>query len=118
MRQDGFSSRRKTRATRHDDGRLLLGADERGHAHVGRVAVLAEQRRRAYGRAIMAHLHELAGERGFTRISPAAQLHAIPFYQRLGYVARGDVFLEAIQHCWMDLDLRPDAASSANRLLE
>jgi predicted GNAT family N-acyltransferase len=32
-------------------------------------------------------------------------MHAIPFYERLGYVARGPVFLDAgIEHRWMDLD--------------
>ena len=37
-------------------------------------------------------------------ITLAAQLHAIGFYETLGYVVRGKVFLDAdIEHRWMDL---------------
>jgi predicted GNAT family N-acyltransferase len=87
-------------------GRLLL-AEPDGRLHAGRVAVLAEHRRRGVGRAVMQALHELARERKATSITLAAQLHAIPFYERLGYLASGDVFLDAnIEHRWMDLDLR------------
>ncbi|MCH7511998.1 MAG: GNAT family N-acetyltransferase, partial [Chloroflexi bacterium] len=33
----------------------------------------------------------------------AAQLPVIPFYERLGYAARGEIFVEAdIEHRWMD----------------
>jgi predicted GNAT family N-acyltransferase len=54
----------------------------------------------------MLMLQDLARERGFAGITLAAQLHAIGFYERLGYVARGDVFLDAgIEHRWMDVDL-------------
>jgi predicted GNAT family N-acyltransferase len=86
-------------------GRLLLD-DSQGGLHVGRVAVLAEHRRTGLGRAVMLALHDLARERAATSITLAAQLHAIAFYQRLGYVARGGVFLDAgIEHRWMDLTL-------------
>ena len=83
-------------------GRLLL-ADDHGHAHIGRVAVLAEERGRGYGTAVMLALHDLAREQGFEGITLAAQLHAIGFYERLGYKARGEVFLDAgIEHRWME----------------
>jgi predicted GNAT family N-acyltransferase len=86
-------------------GRLLLEFAD-GNAHVGRVAVLKEYRRQGYGRAVMEALQALARERGFAGITLAAQLHAIGFYERLGYVARGEVFLDAgIEHRWMDLEL-------------
>jgi hypothetical protein len=43
-------------------------------------------------------------ELGFPGITLAAQLHAVSFYEGLGYVARGEVFLDAgIEHRWMDL---------------
>ncbi len=88
-------------------GRLLLERDEFGQVHIGRVAVLAGQRRHGVGRAVMAALHELARAQGFDSITLAAQTHAIGFYERLGYVLRpGDVFLDAgIEHRWMDLSL-------------
>jgi predicted GNAT family N-acyltransferase len=94
-------------------GRLLLHPDEHGSVHIGRVAVLAEARRTGYGRAVMEVLHPLAVEQGIRDITLAAQLHAIPFYERLGYRLRdSDVFLDAgIEHRWMDIRLStsPDA---------
>jgi predicted GNAT family N-acyltransferase len=82
-------------------GRLLL-AEPDGLLHIGRVAVLREERGRGYGTAVMEALHDLARGRGYDSVTLAAQLHAIGFYERLGYVARGDVFLDAgIEHRWM-----------------
>ena len=87
-------------------GRLLLEYPRGGNAHVGRVAVLAAHRWRGFGSAIMAALHYLAREHGFAGITLAAQLHAIPFYEKLGYVVRGEVFLDAgIEHRGMDVEL-------------
>ena len=86
-------------------GRLLLPPDGEG-AHIGRMAVLAEHRRMGAGRAVMLALQSLAMARGMHDITLAAQLHATGFYERLGYIARGDVFLDAgIEHRWMDLRL-------------
>ncbi|HEU0073467.1 MAG TPA: GNAT family N-acetyltransferase [Dehalococcoidia bacterium] len=86
-------------------GRLLLAPDG-GHLHIGRVAVLAGQRRLGVGRTVMLALHDLARETKTASITLAAQLHAIGFYERLGYTARDDVFLDAgIEHRWMDLNL-------------
>lgn len=89
-------------------GRLIFQAKD-GRAHIGRVAVLREWRGRGYGRAVMRALHQLALARGLEEVTLAAQLHAIGFYERLGYVARGDVFLDAgIEHRWMDVRLTGD----------
>jgi len=88
-------------------GRLLLDRDEQDQVHVGRVAVLADMRRRGIGRAVMLALHDIAREHGIDSITLAAQTHAIGFYERLGYVLQpGGVFLDAgIEHRWMDLRL-------------
>jgi predicted GNAT family N-acyltransferase len=92
-------------------GRLLFEAPAGEHPHVGRVAVLHPWRRQGVGRQLMAALHEAALRRGFAGITLAAQLHAIGFYERLGYVARGEVFLDAgIEHRWMDVDLAGSAS--------
>jgi predicted GNAT family N-acyltransferase len=86
-------------------GRLLL-AEPDGRLHIGRVAVLSDRRRYGLGRAVMEALHELAREHRAEAVTLAAQLHAIGFYERLGYRAYGDVFLDAgIEHRWMDLAL-------------
>jgi len=83
--------------------RLLLDTPVSGQAHIGRVAVVAKERGRGFGKAVMIALHSEAQRRGYPGITLAAQLQAIPFYERLGYVSRGDVFLDAgIEHRWMD----------------
>jgi predicted GNAT family N-acyltransferase len=88
--------------------RLLLETHDGGYPHIGRVAVLAEHRGSGYGREVMAALHREARERGFAGVTLAAQMHAIGFYEGLGYVARGPVFLDAgIEHRDMDLRLTP-----------
>ncbi len=87
-------------------GRLLLEYPADEHAHIGRVAVLAEARRHGVGSVVMHALEAEARRRGVPGITLGAQLHAIPFYERLGYRARGEVFLDAgIEHRWMDLRL-------------
>ncbi len=75
--------------------RLLLDAPTSGPVHLGRVAVLPEWRRRQVGNALMERLHEEARARGYRSIEISAQVTAIPFYERLGYVAEGAVYLEA-----------------------
>jgi len=86
-------------------GRLLLDDPSEERAHIGRVAVLLEHRRSAAGQVVMEALQDEARRLGRPGITLSAQLHAMPFYRRLGYVARGEVFLDAgIEHRWMDLD--------------
>lgn len=87
-------------------GRLLLNYPHDESIHLGRVAILPELRRKGYGRAVMEYLHAEARRHNRNGITLAAQLHAIPFYERLGYVARGEIFLDAgIEHRWMDIEL-------------
>jgi predicted GNAT family N-acyltransferase len=88
-------------------GRLLLEEGPAHNAHVGRVAVLAEHRGKGAGRALMEALQQRAKDLGYPGITLAAQLHALGFYEGLGYIVRGDIFLDAgIEHRWMDLSLR------------
>jgi len=70
---------------------------------VGRVAVVATHRRLGVGTAVMAALHAIARERKQSSLWCHAQLSAVPFYERLGYVSSGPVFVEAgIDHLRMD----------------
>jgi len=74
---------------------------------VGRVAVVATHRRAGVGKAVMERLHAIARERNHPRLWCNAQLTAVPFYERLGYVSSGPVFVEAgIDHLRMDYTLR------------
>jgi predicted GNAT family N-acyltransferase len=73
---------------------------------VGRVAVLASHRRSGVGAALMNRLHDVAREQRQTHLWCNAQLTAVPFYERLGYVRSGPIFVEAgIDHVKMDYDL-------------
>ncbi|WP_136253864.1 GNAT family N-acetyltransferase [Onishia niordana] len=74
--------------------------------HVGRVAVLAEARGLGIGVALMHASIEAARSHGHAHVELAAQTHALPFYERLGFVAFGDEFLDAgIPHRNMRLEL-------------
>lgn len=75
--------------------RLLLDAPSGGPVHLGRVAVLHEWRRHGVGNALMTRLHDEAKARGYRSIEISAQVTALPFYERLGYIAEGPVYLEA-----------------------
>lgn len=86
-------------------GRLVVNDD--GSARVGRMAVLRPHRYRGVGSAVLEALVEFARQRGVERVVLAGQVHAIPFYERFGFVANGDVFEEAgIEHRWMERGLQ------------
>ena len=79
---------------------------EGGRAHITRVAVRREHRGRGLGARLMEALHGEARERGIGRVGLNAQLHALGFYERLGYRAHGPVFLDAgIEHRAMSVSL-------------
>lgn len=86
-----------------DDGTPVATARFRpyhpGDAHtakVQRVAVLAYLRGRGLGRRVMEAVEALAREDGFREVVLDAQLHAEPFYQKLGYRrASDDLFYDA-----------------------
>ncbi|MBB3229354.1 GNAT family N-acetyltransferase [Halomonas stenophila] len=63
--------------------------------HIGRVAVLEAARGLGIGVALMEAAIEAARRRGFAAVELAAQTHALAFYERLGFRAEGEVFLEA-----------------------
>lgn len=66
---------------------------------VGRVAVLKEYRKQGVGAAMMAYAETQALNNGFKYLKLGAQVSAIPFYEKSGYKAEGDIFLDAnIEH--------------------
>ncbi|WP_430867007.1 GNAT family N-acetyltransferase [Demequina aurantiaca] len=71
--------------------------------HIGRVAATTQARGTGAGRAVMEFLEDAALERhgasGSVRVELSAQDQAMPFYERLGYTAYGDGYLdEGIMH--------------------
>ena len=82
-------------------GTVRLDLDAGGK--VGRLAVLARERGRGVGRALMEHLHEHARDHGLARVWCHAQASAAPFYTRLGYRITSEPFEEAgIEHVGME----------------
>lgn len=62
---------------------------------IGRMAVLGPCRGRGIGEALLAALVAHARAQGWPEVSLHAQLHALPFYARAGFVPAGPVFSEA-----------------------
>jgi predicted GNAT family N-acyltransferase len=74
--------------------------------HIGRMAVLREWRGKGAGSLILAALIARAKQRGDKAVVLSAQIHAIAFYQRHGFAAEGEVYLEAgIRHQQMQRTL-------------
>ncbi|WP_085917756.1 GNAT family N-acetyltransferase [Halomonas sp. CSM-2] len=72
--------------------------------HIGRVAVLAEARGTGIGGQLMAAAIATAQRVGHPQVALSSQLHALAFYERLGFVAHGEVFMDAgIPHREMTL---------------
>jgi predicted GNAT family N-acyltransferase len=63
--------------------------------HIGRMAVRAPYRSRGVGRALLQTLLAEARRRGMREVVLHAQMHAMRFYEALGFVADGPVFDEA-----------------------
>jgi len=73
--------------------------------HIGRMAVLADWRGRGVGKALLENLTNAAIERGDTSCQLNAQLTAIGFYERFGFSAHGDTFMDAgIPHRSMTIE--------------
>ena len=74
--------------------------------HLGRIAVLKEFRKKQYGTKLIEHIILLAKQNNITTLELGAQVHAIPFYESLGFQSVGDIFIEAnIQHKMMEMRL-------------
>lgn len=74
--------------------------------HIGRVAVLASQRGKGIGQALMLAAIEAAHDQRLSRVVLSAQTHALAFYEQLGFEPCGDIFMEAgIAHRNMTLNL-------------
>jgi predicted GNAT family N-acyltransferase len=83
-------------------GRLLPDAAGPGRAVVGRMAVDAAVRGRGHGAAVLAVLEAAAAGRGQSAVELHAQVDARGFYERAGYTAVGEEYLEAgIRHVTM-----------------
>lgn len=86
-------------------GRLLPGKDDKTFA-IGRVAVLKEYRKLHLGKEIIESLEKEARNLGGQRIELSAQCRAQKFYEKLGYIASGEIYLdEFCEHIHMEKQL-------------
>ena len=74
--------------------------------HIGRMAVRKIARGTGIGGLVLQRLIQAARARGDTEVVLSAQVHAMGFYARYGFVAEGDVYMDAgIAHRTMSLQL-------------
>ncbi len=73
-------------------------------AHIGRLAVKKAYRGKGVGASICRFVIEDCKKKGCLRIWLGAQLHAVGFYEKLGFRPRGEVFLDAgMEHIEMEI---------------
>ncbi|MEZ9783275.1 GNAT family N-acetyltransferase [Vibrio breoganii] len=75
--------------------------------HIGRIAVLISHRGKGLGTSIMEALVDEARLRSFSRVYLGSQVHALDFYQKLGFEPIGERYEEVgIEHQTMQLSLK------------
>ena len=75
--------------------------------HIGRLAVLKEHRGKGFGAEAIMALTEEAERSGIKRVFLGAQVHAVGFYEKLGFREYGPPFMEAnMEHIHMEKIIR------------
>jgi predicted GNAT family N-acyltransferase len=92
----------------YNDDNLAIGTGRLlPDGHIGRMAVSEPWRHRGVGSALLRELMAIAKERGMQEVVLNAQIQASAFYERHGFVAEGESFLDAgIPHLRMRRPLR------------
>ena len=76
------------------------------NGQIGRMAVLAEYRNQGIGNKLLYFVLQHAASLGYKQIYLHAQVTAIPFYEKQGFTAFGNIFYEAnIPHREMSLKI-------------
>lgn len=92
-----------------DEQRRPIGTARLSHeGKIGRMAVLQEWRRQRVGESLLRALIEKARKQGLTSVTANAQLTALGFYAKYGFMPEGETMIEAgIPHQAMRLILDP-----------
>lgn len=81
------------------------------HVHLQRFCILKPMRGYGYGRAALRFVEEHYARLGAKKIVLGAQCTAVPFYEKCGYTAVSDVFLDAgMPHREMEKVISPEEA--------
>jgi predicted GNAT family N-acyltransferase len=84
-------------------GRLTPPRLGRRDAQIAWVATLPGYRLLGAGSSVMSKLLETADHAGYAVVTLSAQGHAVPFYERFGFCARGATFtVRGIEHRMME----------------
>ena len=103
---DGEDATARHAAAFSDDGRLVGTGRLLASGKIGRMAVSQSMRGQGIGQGILGALVGEARRLKFEEVSLGAQLAAVSFYENAGFMAYGDVFLDAgIDHKMMRLIL-------------
>ncbi|MDP4097226.1 GNAT family N-acetyltransferase [Paenibacillus sp. P96] len=75
-------------------GVLLLKRLDDSRLQMKQVAVDSAVQGQAIGRKMVVFAEQMALEQGFSKIMLHGRLTAVPFYEKLGYMTEGDLFME------------------------
>ncbi|MCI8650199.1 MAG: GNAT family N-acetyltransferase [Anaerotruncus sp.] len=76
--------------------------EENGTCHIGRICVAKQYRKLGLGKVVMEQLEQAAHAQGMSQFLLSAQLYAVPFYERCGFVPTGKRHMdEFCLHEWM-----------------
>ena len=97
-------------AVAYDDGGVPVATGRLlPDGHIGRMAVRQCARGTGIGGQVLQRLIQAARERGDSEVVLSAQVHALGFYTRYGFIAEGEVYMDAgIEHRTMSLPLDRD----------
>ena len=77
--------------------------------HIGRLAVLNNQRGKQIGKALLELLIDIAKQQGLEEVYLNSQVQAVGFYEQYGFIVEGKVFMVAgIPHQRMEMKLTYD----------
>lgn len=92
-----------------EDNTAIATARILGNGKIGRMAVLPDWRHHGIGTSMLKQLVDKAIQLGLERVTLSAQVSAISFYQRLGFVISSETYEDAgIPH--QDMELRLTAS--------
>jgi predicted GNAT family N-acyltransferase len=77
------------------DGTAVATARMLADGHIGRMSVLKGYRGRGIGRQLLTEMLHIAKQLGLEEVQLEAQTRALGFYERLGFVAEGETFMDA-----------------------
>ena len=95
IERDAFDAVSRHAIARDEAGAVVATGRLLPDGHIGRMAVAAPLRGKGVGGAVLEALVAEAARAGLAEVALNAQVHALAFYRRHGFVEYGEVFMEA-----------------------